>query len=362
MKNHVLQNTGEDRKIAVFTLTAKAHVLAKGLAKDLKGAVVYPPQKLKAGGLRREVKKAFKSSSALIFVCATGIAVRSIAPHLTSKHLDPAVIVIDESGRFAISLVSGHLGGANALAEEAAKALGAVPIITTATDSRGLPCVEEVAQKAKAVIEDVKRIKLVNSALLGGVPVFVVDEKLKRLAFLKKAFSKAERAGALRFIKKMPLTARPGVFVIITSRANYPLAPHVKAKAVFLRPKEIVIGIGCKKGVTEAEVGRFIKKTLNSAGLSLLSVRNLASIDVKKDERGILEYAAKAGLEAEFYCAKALNTKKPPSGISLAALKNTGAMAVAENAALLSSGAKKLCIKKIRTRKITLALALTPFA
>jgi cobalt-precorrin 5A hydrolase len=128
-----------------------------------------------------------------------------------------------------------------------------------------------------------------------------------------------------------------------------------------LRPREFSVGIGCKKGASVKEVEKAVKAAFRVHGLSALSIRNLATIDIKKTEQGILDYATKARLSIEFYGVAELNIKKPPSGVSQAALKNTGAFAVAEPSALLSSGAKRLWFKKIRTRNITLAAAKASF-
>ncbi|MBI5286633.1 MAG: cobalamin biosynthesis protein CbiG, partial [Deltaproteobacteria bacterium] len=111
--------------------------------------------------LRQEVKKAFNGYDGLVFIMATGIVVRVIAPFLKDKAKDPAVVVVDEGGRYAISLLSGHLGGANELTMRIAKLIGAKPVITTATDINGLPCIEEVAKRFNCTIEDYKRVKCV---------------------------------------------------------------------------------------------------------------------------------------------------------------------------------------------------------
>src|SRR3989337_1327794 len=117
---------------------------------------------------------------------ASGIVVRSIAPFLKNKAEDPAVVVVDEKGRYVISLLSGHLGGANKLAEDIAKIIGAKPVITTATDVNNLPCIEDIAEKFHLAIEDVKKIKVVNSAIVNGRNAVIVDENIKRLSAIKK--------------------------------------------------------------------------------------------------------------------------------------------------------------------------------
>lgn len=345
-------------KTAFFAVTENGLSLAVKLEKKLGGGRVFRPVEIKGGRLFTQVKRAFETSDALVFICASGIAVRAIAPLLRGKHLDPAVIVTDEKGGFVISLLSGHLGGANSLAREIASVTGGVPVITTATDVMGLPCVEDIAVRFSLSIEDVRKIKVVNSAILKGGGVLVVDEDTGRLSEIKKAFGGVP---AFSFKKKMPesLVGIGAVVLItpLTGRKN-----RAAARTMELRPKEFVAGVGCRRGVTAGEVKEAFDLALKRAGVSILSVRNLATIDIKKDERGLTSFAEKAGLPIEFFCPAELNKiKRPPSGISRVVKEKTGAVGVSEPAALLSSGAKRIWLKKIVSKRVTVALARAPF-
>lgn len=153
---------------AYLAFTAKGEALAHRLAEALPGSVS------RCGGdvtLKGWTAEHFAQDEALIFVGAVGIAVRAIAPHCRSKAADPAVVVVDEGGNFAVPLLSGHLGGANALARALAKACGAVPVITTATDVNGLFAVDLWAKAQNCAVLEPERIKHVSGALLAGQTV-----------------------------------------------------------------------------------------------------------------------------------------------------------------------------------------------
>ena len=162
---------------AYLAFTAKGLALAQQLAQTCPGSV----SRCGLGGvtLAEWTAQQFAAADALVFVGAAGIAVRAIAPHCQSKATDPAVVVLDECGRFAVPLLSGHLGGANDLARRLAAACGAVPVITTATDANGLFAVDEWAKKQNCAVWETPRIKLVSGALLAGKTVLVIAHRMR---------------------------------------------------------------------------------------------------------------------------------------------------------------------------------------
>lgn len=340
--------------IAIFPVTERGYRLALVAAGRLPGVVVYRPAELKAGGLRKKAAAAFESCSGLFFISAAGIAVRTCAPFLKGKHLDPAVVVMDESGRFVISLISGHLGGANELAKAIADIYGATPVITTATDGAGLPCIEDLATRFNLAIDDVRKIKLVNTAILNGARVFVIDADAPRRRRAVEAFGPS---GAFTFRGRIPARIAPGdVFVVVTPFTDG-VSSVLRRKALVLCPAEFVAGVGCRKGVSAEEVGSAISATLKDAGVSLHALRNLASVDIKRDEAGLVDFASRAGLEISFYTGARLNKVKAPSGGSVLVMKATGTGSVSEAAAILSAGAKKIWTRKRKFKRVTVALA-----
>jgi hypothetical protein len=170
-------------RTAIWALTPNGAALARIIADGMTGSTVFLSDKLAAGiddafrfnRLKEEVDRQFAGFPRHIFIMATGIVVRSIAGHLVHKTTDPAVVVCDEAGQFAISLVSGHVGGANALAPEGGHRYGGQPVITTATDVNRVPAIDVIAVQAGLAIENPEAIKAVNMALLTGSPIAVHD-------------------------------------------------------------------------------------------------------------------------------------------------------------------------------------------
>lgn len=350
-------NNSLKKPLAAFAITRAGYAIALRLKKRIRGLKVFSPAGLKKSGIMKAAGAAFGEYSGLIFICAAGIAVRAVAPRLKGKHLDPAVVVVDDQGSFAISLLSGHLGGANDLAREVASCLGAMPVITTATDGAGLPCVEDIAKRFSLAIGDVKKIKCVNAAILNGGPVVIVDSDIKRLEAITRAF-----AGAGVFSFKAQFTAekegkKTAAFVIVSNSAHVDVPRGAESRTLLLRPREFAVGIGCRRLASAARIRQAVKAAFDSAGLSMLSIRNVATIDIKADEKGITNFARSLNVPIEYFKNSTLKAKQPPSGPSLFVLKATGSPAVAEPAALLSAKAKKLWIKKQKSDKVTVAAA-----
>lgn len=338
---------------AIFALTKNGIRLAKCLSRKMGGAYLFVNRK----DFRDDVKFAFKKYDGLIFIMASGIVVRTIAPLLKSKAEDPAVVVIDEKGNYAISLLSGHLGGANKLAEDTAKIIGAKPVITTATDVNNLPCLEGIAEKFNLAIEDVKKIKVVNSAIVNGRIAVIVDENIKRLSAIKKFAKKGFRYyKSVSQVRKSKIDA----LVLITNKGQ---GQEKEAReTMILRPKDLVVGIGCDRGVSLKEVEGAYFSVLKKQDVSPLCVRNLASIDVKKDEKGLLRFAKRHNLKIDFYSKDELAEMPLPSGFSPFVMGKVGVGGVCEPAALKSAGTKRIWVKKNKIGRVTIAIAQAPFA
>lgn len=343
---------GNRGKTVVFALTERGLPLAEKIAGSLGTVDVFEPRALVSGGLKKEVTRSFRSAGALVFISAVGIAVRCVAPLLKGKHTDPAVVVADERGRFAISLLSGHMGGANALTEKVAKVLRAAPVITTATDIWGLPSVEDLARQFSLVIEDPKKIKAVNSAILAHGKVFVIDGSPRRRAEVTKAFK-----GVFTCCKTFPERLGPFDACVLVSSMVEAIPSSCVQKTLVLRPRDIAVGVGCGKGVSKALIRKALLEAFEVAGLSTLSIKKIATIDIKKNEKGLKTLAMELDAPIMTYGAKELNKVKCPSRPSSAVMKATGAYAVAEPAALISSGAKRLCLKKTKIGHVTIAAA-----
>ncbi len=350
------KTAGIKDRVTIIPITKRGYDIALGL-ESLAGEVrVLRPEDMKGGHLAALVRDAFKSSRAIVFVGAAGIAVRAIAPLLKGKDKDPAVVVMDEKARFAVSLLSGHLGGANRLTEEIASILKATPVVTTATDVNDLPCIEDVALKFNLAIENVRSIKALNSAILAGGPLLVLDKNQERLEDIKSFLNK--RAEGLFSLGRSSTDGdgdNAGTCALVSTRLIVSIPERLCARTLIFRPREFVVGVGCRRGTSAEEIEAAIDNALRGHGVSPLCIRKLATIDIKGDEEGLLEFAESRGLELELYTADELNTRAGKG--SAFVLSATGARGVSEPAALISSGAEKLWIKKQKTAKVTVAAA-----
>ena len=281
--------------------------------------------------------RGFSEADALVFCCAAGIAVRGIAPHVRSKKTDPAVLVVDETTRYVISLLSGHIGGANELAADLAADLGATPVITTATDLNGLFAVDVFAEKNHLYIESMLLAKEVSAALLAGEPVGFCSDLPVR-GSVPPELTQGEA----------PLG------VCVTADADK--APY--AETLRLIPRRFAAGLGCRRGKDPGEMARFFAEKLAENGIKPQQIRCIASVDLKRDEPCLLALAEKYNLPFVTYGAEALNALPGEFSGSEFVRGVTGVDCVSERAALLAAGAGgRLACKKTAGEGMTFALA-----
>lgn len=318
-------------KVRLLAFTEAGYALARRLAEALDGEAARCGAPL---GLGDWTEDAFAKARAIVFVGAAGIAVRAVAPHVRSKASDPAVVVVDEGGRFAIPILSGHLGGANDLARKIAALCGAVPVITTATDTRGLFAVDEWAKRQNCAVQDTKKIKLVSGRLLAGKPVRVSSD--------------FPIAGEL---PAGVISAEEGADVRLTLRKE-------ETEALVLVPRIAVLGVGCRKGTGQED----LEAALRALPVSPLALSGVCSIDLKGEEPGLLAFCRAHGLELETFTAERLRQAPGEYSASAFVERVTGVDNVCERAAALGSGGGTLLIKKQAGGGVTMAVAVKPFA
>jgi cobalt-precorrin 5A hydrolase len=343
---------GGMQQIKVVALTPAGAGVARRLWEALDGAEYWlPASRMEPGAhtfdrLAGVFAEAFAQGHSLVAVMAAGIVVRQLAPLLQGKDRDPAVVVVDEEGRFAISLLSGHLGGANDLARRVAAALDGTPVITTATDVQGLPALDVLAAQAGLVIENLTEVKNVSMALLSGQPVRLVDPDGFLTAALESYFHLFHREDDLE--KALAAELKPTVYVGFQER---PWPPGW----LRLRPRVLIAGMGCHKGTPAAELLDFLQESFRQAGLSLLSLQALATIAAKKDEPGLQEAARRLNVELLWFTAEELE-KVPVPTPSAQAARHVGAKSVSEAAALMAARGE-LLVPKRKGANATVAVA-----
>ena len=328
--------------IGIIAFTKAGCALAKKLAEGLglgSGSVCGPARFADElgidayGSLDAWTQAHFTTDDALIFVGASGIAVRAIAPHVRDKFSDPAVVSVDEAGRFVVPLLSGHVGGANELAREVAAITGGQAAVSTATDVNGLFAVDEWAARHGFAILERSIAKEISAALLDGRPVgfrsdFELDEKPSGVT---------EGAADIGFVVSLDDSAMP-----------FPRTLH-------LVPRVATVGVGCRKGTDPSALEQAVADALAEANVSAKAVTTIASIDVKKDELAILELASKMGWSPVFYTADELAAVPGEFSSSDFVKRTVGVDNVCERAACASGG--ELVLGKQAGGGITVAIA-----
>lgn len=319
------------RRVLLVTCSVRGYATMQKLAKKLEnisGAEIITKVKCEAlpeVSMRETVKACvdtyFGQVDAIVFVTASGIAVRSVAEHLAHKSEDPAIVCMDECGKHVISLVSGHAGGANALTQMLADVIWATPVITTATDVEGSFSIDDYAREHNLVVTDWTKAKAISAEVLaaGAEPVWIEEPAVtqgeeKRACEIRKEqkstgidVGKIENDGCKNEVdgcgnrinvKRLQIGSHQ---VIIT-----PKDVPVDAQTLQLIPRCIVAGVGCKKGIPADKIEHAVQDAFAKAGLRMEALCAVSSIDLKKEEAGLLEFCETRNVPFETYAAEEL--------------------------------------------------------
>ena len=330
-----------------LAFTDKGFTLARRLADELAGKAFRSRE---SGGVQTWTAAHFFSSDALVFIGAAGIAVRAIAPYVRKKTLDPAVVVIDENGHFVIPILSGHLGGANDLARRLASATGGVPVITTATDVNGRFAVDEWAKRQNCAVQNPSRILPVSSKILAGETAAVWSRW-------------PVNGDAPEFVRPADEEETPDVVVDIYRKSGPACVPdgNVPLKLV---PRIAVLGVGCRRGTEEEQIEACFRQFLEENEIEEEAVCLAASIDLKKEEPGLVQFCEQHGLPFITYTAEELKQVRGDFSASEFVKSVTGVDNVCERSALCAAGSEetdRLLVKKTKYEGVTMALALKPY-
>ncbi len=327
-------------KIAIITITDDAQGLAFELADHLEDDPTVISVSIFHKNVKNALKTSFESYDCIICIMAAGIVVRNICGLIKNKLEDPAVIVVDDSGKHAISLISGHFGRANAITMKIAEIIGADPVITTATDVHNKMGIDALAAKYFLNITDSGKIKAINSVLLKNeTPDLYIPERFE-------------------FIFDDPM---------IRDSYNEYKSLDGNLKAVFedneliLKPRKLIVGIGSRKGISDSKIRKSIEKVIYQLDLSMDRIDAISTAEVKKNEEGIIKTASKLDLPLEIISMEKIkNLNDPQCSKSEYVMEKFGVIGISEPVALITAGqGSKLIFRKTAFDGVTVAVAVS---
>jgi cobalt-precorrin 5A hydrolase len=353
-----LNKTVKTEKWAIVTLSQDGMVLANRLEEylDDRECQIYTKEKyanettkIIATDIGSFMGSIIGEYQIICCIMATGIVVRAIAPHLEHKSSDPGILVMDTNGEFVISLLSGHLGGANDAARLVAKRLGAQAVITTGTDVKGTMAVDVLAQKINCTIDNFTDAKDVTALILNGDPIALVNQENCDLdaVILPKNIEMVADLTDLNNLNKYQ-----GVIMttLDTKKAALPI-PSVK-----LVPKKLVLGVGCRRDTPGDRIIQAIQETLVSLNLNEKGIKSLATIGLKADEPGIIEACTFFAAKKVIIPNEMVQMVQSRFEASDFVFKTTGLYAVSEPCGFVASGFGKCLLEKQKLGGITLSV------
>jgi len=275
----------------------------------------------------------FEQYDGIVFISSTGIAIRISASFIKDKSIDPAIVVVDDMGRYSISLLSGHIGGANELAENIANCLKCQAIITTASDGRGIEAVDMFAKRNDLYIESLEDAKKITSMMIEGEAIKLESEIEAKIGY--NNIVKNHEVGA--------------IFVCSKLNINY-LKP-----CCILRPKNITVGLGCRRGKTVDEIISALMTIFSDNDLSIQSIKQIATVDVKQYERGIIEACKYLNCEMVIISREAIKAVQDKFNKSAFVEATIGVSSVCEPCAYISGG--ELIVGRTAINGITIAIS-----
>ncbi len=328
---------------AIVTLTSAGSELGLKLQNGIPGSVLYsmPGRGVQTsrdidGTLKEFITSIFNSYDVIVFIMAAGIVVRTIAGLIKDKSTDPGVLVMDEKGSFVISLLSGHIGGANKCAEYAAGIIGATPVITTSSDVNGMLSPDMLAVKYGAVIDDMKKCRDITASMVNGGRIALSHDG--GIEIPEPYVIPGEDADGIVFLTNRKVS-EPGI------------------SSLHLIPKNIVIGTGCRRDTDPEHLKNFIIEELAILGLDIRSVCCIASIDIKSDEPAVLSAAEFFNAGTIFYTAEKITEVEHLFESSDFVRETTGAGSVSEPCAYLASDCTgRVLLQKKKRNGMTLSI------
>ncbi|MCY6356322.1 cobalt-precorrin 5A hydrolase [Clostridium sp. ZS2-4] len=323
-------------RIGIISVTKQGDLIADKL-KEVLDVEIFSKSSIEDFNIKNITEKLMESCQAVIFIASTGIAVRSIAPFLKGKAIDPAVLVVDSCANFVISLVSGHLGGANELTLKVAEILKAQPVITTATDNLGITAPDVIAKHNNLIIEDFKKAKYIAAKLVDGKKVAFIDDK-GCIPLPKGYIDNVEKADG-------------AVYVTNRLKGDWQNKNFTSLKLI---RKNIILGIGCRKDFDAEKMHKTVVKVLRENNIDIRAVSVVATVEIKKDEKAILELSKNLNAELKIFTLNEIKEIEDRYKGSDFVKKSIGVRAVCEPSVELSGG--KLLTGKISCGGMTICI------
>jgi cobalt-precorrin 5A hydrolase len=377
-------------KVALVAITKHGVEHARALKAQLPGAELWVSEKQQAlapdadgtfPAIKDFTAQGWGRYDGLVYHVSLGAVIRTIAPFLKGKDVDPAVVTVDDGKRFAISVLSGHVGGANELTEQVAAALGAQAVVTTASDARATIPVDILGRELGWTLDDKRDVTAASAAVVNEKPIAFVQEAgekgwwtrptpLPKNIQVFGSVKEALAAPGLRGPAQGAADAVPATlgqahaqlweaFLVVSEREAAAIDAELPAGAlrVIYRPRTLAVGMGCDAGTDLDEVLGLLRQGLGQLGLSERCVKTVASIDIKQGEESLRLLAEHLGAQQRFFTRDELNARGTESTPNPVVEKYTGAVGVSEPSALLAAGAEKLLLQKIKSKRATLAVA-----
>ncbi|MXZ91965.1 MAG: hypothetical protein F4W95_03370 [Chloroflexi bacterium] len=365
-------------KTAIVAVSRPGAILARRLASKLPEAELHLERRLADETdrethlydlpLRPVLQSLFVNRDALIVFLPVGAAVRLLAPVFAGKKMDAAVVCVDDGGHYAVSVLSGHVGGADELARRVGESIGAQPIITSASNALNVTALDLVGRKLGWRIEaSPKNLTRASAAVVNGEPVALWLDPATETSWPDDS----PLSDGIVIVDN-PDDATVGGYAAMLIVSDRSLLPEANHPIVIYRPPTLVAGVGCRRGVDAAHLRELLTNTLQKHGLSRQSITKIATAELKADEPGIIELADWLGVPLQTYADNELNAtaRREPDpadtarGLSRptasAASDLLGVFGVAEPAAMLAAGTSGVIVPRTKSDRATIAFARIP--
>lgn len=329
-------------QLIAYSFTDKGSEIGEEISKLDEYNIVHMRNKDIVGGVKTHLKKSYQDYDGIVFISATGIAIRLILPYIKDKHGDLPIIVIDDMGRFCISLLSGHVGGANSIAEGIGNSIGATSVITTASDNRGFQAIDSFAKDNNYYIEDKKDLTRIMAMMVNGKKIGLFTRDKVEMDYPNlEIINDLEKLGYIEALIGINEDSLDKMSIDI---------PYIRLKS-----PDINIGVGCRKGIEGSKIIKAIEDELEDLNISTCRIKAMATVEVKKDEKGIIEAAKYFNCPLTIFSIEAIKEVEDKFKKSDFVKKTIGVYSVSEPAAYLLGG--DLLVKKAKHNGITISIS-----